>query len=301
VAHIKASGLRYCLWSHEAPQADGNRTADGNLLCIEPSWTRCSRCQPDAGSADRPLFFGEYKDQKALVLAPIFGEAYRKLAQHYHFLISLNRPGTPRHKGKVENGVNYVMRNFLAGQEFVDLEWANLRMQAWVMETAGVQEHGTTHQAPLKLFGEVEQVALQALPVEPFDLHAILMAKVHSDCHIVVEGSFYSVPYNLVGEEVEVLVYQRLGEKRLEAACSRALYYGDPHYRRIQDILTAALDREPLPDQAMAAPNPQGFAFSRKPREFFKHSQGGLKKISGITSRRSPQQVARWNYRQVPS
>jgi transposase len=296
---------------------------------------------------------------KALVLDPILGEAYRKLAQHYHFLISPNRPATPRHKGKVENGVNYVKRNFFAGQEFVDLERANLRLKAWVMETAGVREHGTTHHAPLKLFREIEQTALQALPVEPFDLHAILMAKVHSDCHIVVDGSFYSVSHTLVGSEVEVHVHERVieiyahhelvrthrratqkgqwrtemedyppskaqyllktpqfcrklalrmgphthqvverlladrpldrlrsvqailalaesvGEKRLEAACRRALYYGDPHYRRIKDILNAALDRDPLPDQVVASSNPQNYAFSHKPREFFEQ-QGGL-------------------------
>jgi transposase len=65
---------------------------------------------------------------KAMVLDSIFGVAYRKLAQHYHLLISPNRPATPRHKGKVESGVNYVKRNFFAGQEFVDLERANLRL-----------------------------------------------------------------------------------------------------------------------------------------------------------------------------
>ena len=260
----------------------------------------------------------------------------------------------------MESGVNYVKRNFFAGQEFVDLERANLRLKAWVMETAGVREHGTTHQAPLKLFREVEQTALQALPAESFDLHAILMAKVHSDCHIVVDGSFYSVSHTLVGQEVEVHVHERVveiyahhglvrthrratqkgqwrtemedyppskaqyllktpefclklaqrigpythqvverlladrpldrlrsvqailalaesvGEKRLEAACRRALYYGDPHYRRIKDILNAALDRDPLPDQVVASSNPQNYAFSRKPREFFEHKPGGL-------------------------
>ena len=297
---------------------------------------------------------------KALVLDPILGEAYRKLAQHYHFLISPNRPCTPRHKGKVENGVNYVKRNFFAGQEFVDLERANLRLKAWVMETAGVREHGTTHQPPLKLFRESEQAALQGLPVESFDLHDIRMAKVHCDCHIVVDGSFYSVPYTLVGAEVEVQVHERVveiytqhdlirthrraaqkgqwrtemedypaskaqyllktpqyclklalrigpythqvvehlladrpldrlrsvqailsleesvGQNRLEAACRRALYYGDPHYRRIKDILNAALDREPLPDQDVVVPIQQGFTFSRKPKEFFGHNQDGL-------------------------
>ncbi len=68
---------------------------------------------------------------------------------------------------------------------------------------------------------------------------------------------------------------ESVGEKRLEAACRRALYYGDPHYRRIKDILNAALDRDPLPDQVVVAPNPQGFAFSRQPREFFEHHPGG--------------------------
>lgn len=42
---------------------------------------------------------------QALVYDPVLGEAYRKMALHYGFMISPNRPGTPRHKGKVENGV----------------------------------------------------------------------------------------------------------------------------------------------------------------------------------------------------
>jgi transposase len=149
---------------------------------------------------------------KAMVIDPVIGEAYRKLAQHYHFLISPNRPATPRHKGKVENGVKYVKRNFFAGQQFVDLESANSRLKAWVMEMAGVRDHGTTHQAPLKLFREVEQAALQELPAEKFDLCEIRMAKVHSDCHIVVDGSFYSVPYPFVQKEVEVHVHDRVVE-----------------------------------------------------------------------------------------
>ena len=290
---------------------------------------------------------------KALVLDPIVGEAYRKLAQHYNFLISPNRPGTPRHKGKVESGVKYVKGNFFAGQDFVDSESTNFHLLAWVMETAGVREHGTTHQSPLKLFREVEQAALQSLPAEPFNLCGIRIAKVHSDCHIVVDGSFYSVPYKKVGTEVEVHVHERIveiyaqhellrthlravrkgqwqtemedyppykaqyllktpqyclkmaarigsntyqvvesllgdrpldrlrsvqsilaladsvGENRLEAACARALYFGDPHYRRIKDILNAALDRDPLPNQVVSSPRQQTFTFSRTPQEFF--------------------------------
>lgn len=35
---------------------------------------------------------------------------------------------------------------------------------------------------------------------------------------------------------------------RLESACVRAIYYGDPQYRRIKQILNAGLDRGPLPE-----------------------------------------------------
>lgn len=31
---------------------------------------------------------------------PVLGEAYRRQAQHYGFLISPNRPRTPEHKGE---------------------------------------------------------------------------------------------------------------------------------------------------------------------------------------------------------
>lgn len=46
---------------------------------------------------------------KALVHDPILGEAYRKLALHYGFLISPTIPHTPEHKGKVESGVHYAL------------------------------------------------------------------------------------------------------------------------------------------------------------------------------------------------
>jgi hypothetical protein len=94
--------------------------------------------------------------------------------------------------------------------------------------------------------------------------------------HQVVERLLADRPLDRLRSVQAILALaESVGEKRLEAACRRALYYGDPHYRRIKDILNAALDREPLPDQLVAASTPQGFAFSRKPREFFEHPGGG--------------------------
>ena len=281
---------------------------------------------------------------QVLVDDPVLGEAYRRMAQHYGFVISPTRPGTPQHKGKVENGIHYVQRNFLAGQAFTDIDLANQRLAVWVREVAGTRRHGTTHQAPLQLFAQQEQAALLPLPAEPFTLCEIKPVKVHPDCHVTIDGSYYSVPYRYVGQTLDAYVGERVvqlfqgqawsapmngpcsrgrgrpgwsttppdkaaylertpercrqiarrigpatsqvadtllaerpldrlrsvqailrleetvGAERLEAACARALYFGPVSYRRIKEILNAALDREPLPEATDCCP-----AASRSP------------------------------------
>jgi transposase len=290
--------------------------------------------------------------KQALLHDPVLGEAYRRMAQHYGFVISPTRPYTPRHKGKVENGVHYVKRNFMAGQDFLDIYAANQRLMTWVRERAGTRRHGTTHQAPWHLFSEYEQAALLPLSPDPFTLCEIKPVKVHPDCHVVITGSYYSVPYSYIGqtlyahigervveifcgqhlvathersqepgqwhtrlqhyptakaaylegtpdhcrqqaarlgpatsEVVETLLAERpldrlrsvqallrlegkVGPQRLEAACARALYFGDSRYRRIKEILNAALDREPLPETAPPIPT-RSHVFARPGAEFF--------------------------------
>jgi len=294
---------------------------------------------------------------QALVHDPVLGEAYRRMAQHYGFVISPTRPHTPRHKGKVENGVHYLQRNFMAGQDFADIRVANQRLPVWVRETAGTRNHGTTHQPPLRLFLEHEQAALLPLPPDPFTLCEIRPVKVHPDCHVVIAGSFYSVPYHYVGDALDAHVGERMvqlfagqelvasherslgpgewhtrlehypaakaaylertpercrqlavrvgpatqrvietllaerpldrlravqailrleetvGRQRLEAACARALYFGDVRYRRIKQILNSALDQEPLPDAAPRLAQ-RSFAFARSGADFFVSVEG---------------------------
>ena len=293
---------------------------------------------------------------KALVHDPILGEAYRKLALHYGFLISPTIPRTPQHKGKVESGVHYVKRNFIAGQEFVDIRTANQHLRNWVMNTAGVRRHGTTAEAPLHLFNTIEKGHLLPLPNGTFELLEIRPVKVHPDCHVSIAGSFYSVPFTLINQELTAHVSERfveiykglelvsthprstrpgqwqtrledyppakavylirtpeyckklgakvgpstlqvveqllndrpldrlrsvqailrleesVGSKRLEAACTRALYFGDIRYRQIKNILNAALDCEPLPETQLSLPL-RSFTFARKQEEFWRTTQ----------------------------
>jgi transposase len=290
---------------------------------------------------------------KLLVQDPVLGEAYRRMGLHYDFLISPTLPGMPQHKGKVENGVHYVQRNFMAGQEFVDIWVANQRLKAWVREVAGTRIHGTTHQAPLQLFNDYERAALQPLPPDPFTLCQVKPVIVHPDCHVQIAGSYYSAPYRYIGQTLEAYISERMvelyqgqqliathvrsvhagqwhtrlddyppdkaeylkrtpdrcrqlatrvgpatrqvvdnllaerpldrlravqailrlhdsvGQNRLEAACARALFFGDVSYRRIKGILNAALDRDPLPEEVAPPAVQASFVFARPATEFF--------------------------------
>jgi hypothetical protein len=67
------------------------------------------------------------------------------------------------------------------------------------MNEAGNRIHGTTREAPLKRFAEVEKSLLSALPNVPPELASWAKVKVHRDAHVHYENNYYSVPFRLVG------------------------------------------------------------------------------------------------------
>ena len=133
---------------------------------------------------------------------PEVQRAYRECAEHYEFLIAPCGAGMPQHKGKVEQGgVHYVKRNFLAGRQApLVISAANQKVLQWTDQVAGLRRHGTTQQQPLVRFQEVEQAALQPLPRMPYEPSLWKQLKLHRDCYLVFERSFYSAPYQRVGE-----------------------------------------------------------------------------------------------------
>lgn len=166
---------------------------------------------------------------------PEVQHAYRECAEHYGFLIAPCRPGTPEHKGKVEQGgVHYVKRNFLAGRKPTSLADANQAVLQWCEQVAGQRIHGTTKQLPLLRFRKVEQAALRPLPATPYEPSTWKHVKLHRDCYVVFEQAFYSAPYSLVGQSL----WLRAGTRTVE------LY--NAAYQRV-----AIHDRATLPGQRL--------------------------------------------------
>ena len=139
---------------------------------------------------------------------PEVQRAYAELARHYGTVILPARPKKPRDKAKVECGVLIVQRWILArmrNQRFFSLEEVNARITELVtdLNLRPMRKLGTTRRA---LFDAIERAALRPLPAEPFEVATWKRAKVHLDYHIEVDRHYYSVPFRLVGEEVEVRV-----------------------------------------------------------------------------------------------
>jgi hypothetical protein len=112
------------------------------------------------------------------------------------------KPAMPRHKGKVESGVNYGQENALKGREFESLSKQNLYLLEWEANVADKRIHGTTKRQVAKVFNEAEKPALLPLPASLFPSFEEAQRTVHRDGYIELGRSYYSVPPEYVGRKV---------------------------------------------------------------------------------------------------
>jgi transposase len=135
---------------------------------------------------------------------PEMNPQVRSFAAHYGTALLPTRPYTPRHKGKVERGVDYVQENALRGRKFDTLEEQNRFLLNWEAPVADTRLHGTTRRQVGKHFEESERAALQPLPAERFPCFTESRRTVHRDGHVEVEKAYYSVPPEFLSRPVLV-------------------------------------------------------------------------------------------------
>jgi len=143
---------------------------------------------------------------KAHRYEPDLNPTYQEMASHYGVGVVPARPYKPRDKAKVEVGVQIAQRWILAAlrhRQFFSLREANLAI-AELLEKLNQRPFRKREGCRQSLFEEVDRLALRPLPDRPFEIAQWLQATVHIDYHIQFDRSFYSVPYQLVGQKVEV-------------------------------------------------------------------------------------------------
>jgi transposase len=148
--------------------------------------------------------------KKADWFDPELNPKLESFCEHYGVVILPTRPYTPRHKGKVERGVDYVQENGLKGRIFDSLDEENRHLVDWETSVADTRIHGTTRQQVGRVFQEVERATLKPLPLERFPFFHEGGRTVHRDGHVEVDKSYYSVPPEYVGRRVWVRWDSRL-------------------------------------------------------------------------------------------
>lgn len=132
---------------------------------------------------------------------PVVQRAYAECAEGYGFKIDALPPREPQMKGRVESGIKYLKKNFMALREFRDLADANRQLQTWILEEAGNRRHGSTLEKPLGRFA-IEQPLLAPLPSVAPQLAEWAKVKVHRDTHVQFDKCLYSVPFKLIGQSL---------------------------------------------------------------------------------------------------
>lgn len=137
---------------------------------------------------------------------PDLNPTYQEMAMHYGMGVVPTRPRRPRDKAKVESAVLVAERWVLAAlrhHQFFNIADANTAIRE-LLDRLNHRGFRKREGSRATLFEQVEQAALRPLPAERFDLSQWSRAKVNIDYHIAFDDNFYSVPYGLVGEIVEV-------------------------------------------------------------------------------------------------
>jgi transposase len=137
---------------------------------------------------------------------PVFNPRYKDFADHYGLEITACTAGQPQQKGRVENAVAYIKKNFLAGREITSLDMLNLAARQWLDTVANIRLHGTTNQRPVDLFA-TEKPSLRPLPIVPYDVAVIRPARANSQFRVVVDTNSYSVPAEHAGAAVTLKLY----------------------------------------------------------------------------------------------
>jgi len=138
--------------------------------------------------------------------APQFNARYLDFARHYGFEIRACGVRQAHEKGRVENAVGYVKKNFLAGLELPPWPGLNAAATHWLESVANVRVHGQTHQTPLELFAQ-EQKALRPISVLPYDTATIRQVRANNRFRVLFETNRYSVPAHLAGAALSLKTY----------------------------------------------------------------------------------------------
>jgi transposase len=145
---------------------------------------------------------------------PGLNRSYLEFADHYGVAILPARPYKPRDKAKVEQSGLIAERWILArlrNQRFFSAADLNIAIAERVGDINARVMKGYDA-SRVELFTAIDKPALKSLPDEPYAFAVWKRCRVAPDYHVEVDGHWYSTPFRLIRELVDV----RVADKTVE-------------------------------------------------------------------------------------
>jgi transposase len=137
---------------------------------------------------------------------PEVNATYAEMAAHYGVAVIPARAYKPRDKAKAESGVLIAERWILArlrDRRFYSVAEANAAIARCVAEI-NARPFQKMDGSRLSLFESLERPALRPLPAGRYEFAAWRKARVNIDYHVEADRHWYSVPYQLARQQVDV-------------------------------------------------------------------------------------------------
>jgi transposase len=136
---------------------------------------------------------------------PDLNRTYHEMAQHYRIAVMPARPRKPRDKAKVENAVGIVERWILAAlrhRRFFAVSDLNDAIEE-LLDRLNNRRFRKRDGTRTSLFQQIDRPALQPLPVERYGMAEWKTVRANIDYHVEIDRHYYSVPYQLAGQQLE--------------------------------------------------------------------------------------------------
>ena len=137
---------------------------------------------------------------------PLLHRTYQEMADHYGTVIIPARPRRPRDKAKAEGGVLIAERQILAAirdQTFFAVAELNRAIEP-LLNKINTQPFQKLEGSRASWFEMLEKPKLKPLPSEPYQLASWTKATVNIDYHAAVDKHYYSAPYQLIHQVLDV-------------------------------------------------------------------------------------------------
>lgn len=122
--------------------------------------------------------------------------------ERFGFVFRAHALGHANRSARVERPFDFIENNFLAGREFKDFQDLNRQAREWC-EKVNATRKRSLQASPRELFLQ-ERLQLRALPIHVPTVYQLHHRIVDGEGFINVQGNRYSVPYILVGRQLEV-------------------------------------------------------------------------------------------------